>query len=142
MAEMAPTTAALGPSPPGHDLRAATVAPTADAPTADAPTADAPTAEATTADMPVPPTSRATQPGTLTKRTGRKPTRAESGKGGKEQPACGSSGNWNKFGRGTPPTRPTVSLSRYSKEERTKLSQWQEERQCALRCIVHLHGPD
>lgn len=140
MADMEPASAALDPFPPDHDSRAATVAPPADAPAAGEATAGEATADAPAAAGP-PPSSRAPKPGTLTKRTGRKAAPADSGKGDKEKPAHGSSGTWNKFGRGTPPMRPTVSLSRYSKEERTKLSQWQEERQCVLHRNVHLHGP-
>ena len=72
-------------------------------------------------------------PGSLIKRTGRR--------GGSVSRAAASetsspersetSKTWNKFGQAEAHGRTKVAVRPYSKEERTKLSQWQEERRCA-----------
>lgn len=48
-------------------------------------------------------------------------------------PAAWGPGNWNRFNRDVPPSRPRINLTKTSKSEMTKRHQWDDEK----RCVAH-----
>lgn len=67
--------------------------------------------------------------GSVTK-VAHKPSGAKASKKG-EIPAAWAPGNWNRFNRDLPHSRPRVSLTKTSKLELTKRQQWEEEKRYA-----------